>query len=173
MNKDMKINKQIRSTTSNKNSILDSKDKNSKKLDSKKLSSNLNLILRLKAFLTDIFLINMPILYITTYVVLDGKDNFLNNQLAIGICVFLYCFILFLFLNFSAQTPGFRYAQIALASNDDNKLKVSQVILFIILWIIEIAFVLPIIIYFTRKDRRSFHELISNTKIIYKENTKR
>lgn len=128
----------------------------------------LNLISRLKAFITDMFLINMPILYITTYIFLDGKEAFLNSQLAIALCELTYCFILFLFLALSGQTPGFKYAQIALISNDGSKPKALQAAVFIATWIIEITLVIPIIIYFTRKDRRSFHELLSNTKIIQK-----
>jgi len=38
---------------------------------------------RVKAFIIDLFIIGMPVFYISTYLVLGGKEDFLNNQLAI------------------------------------------------------------------------------------------
>ena len=49
---------------------------------------------RVKAFITDLFLIGMPIYYLTTYVFLGGKDDFLHNQTAIfgaNLAVALIC----------------------------------------------------------------------------------
>lgn len=34
---------------------------------------------RIKAFITDMFMINMPLLYLTTYVFLDGKEDFTHK----------------------------------------------------------------------------------------------
>ncbi len=129
---------------------------------------------RLKAFITDMFLLNMPILYITTYLLLDGKDDFLHNQFAISLCETLYCFILFLFFVTKGQTPGFRYAEIMLCSNVDinnqqRPPKAMQTLIFILVWLIELSFFLWIFL-FIRKDKKTLHELISNTKIVYKAN---
>ncbi|RDU73766.1 hypothetical protein CQA66_00855 [Helicobacter aurati] len=162
--------------------------------------SNGFLIPRLKAFITDMFLINMPLLYITTYLILDGKQDFLGNQIAIMLCVLCYCAILFFFLWKANQTPGFRYAEIMLVGIDSNtcresaqrtevhskrygtishresfvfyKPKAWQCCVFLIVWLIELSFFLWII-YFLRKDKRSLHEVVSGTKIIYKENPAR
>jgi len=38
---------------------------------------------RVKASIIDLFIIGMPVFYISTYLVLGGKEAFLNNQLAI------------------------------------------------------------------------------------------
>jgi len=49
---------------------------------------------RAKAFIIDLFLIGMPIYYLTTYVFLGGKDDFLHNQTAIfgaNLAVALIC----------------------------------------------------------------------------------
>ena len=53
---------------------------------------------RLKAFITDMFMINMPLLYLTTYVFLDGKEAFTHNQSVIFACGIGYGFITSLFL---------------------------------------------------------------------------
>lgn len=148
-------------------------------------SSKYNFLLpRLKAFITDMFLLNMPILYITTYVFLHGKEDFLQNQIAIFLCESLYCFLLFLFFVIKGQTPGFRYAEIMLCGdtkkeNKDSNLdmksktekppKVWQTFVFILAWLFELCFFLWIFA-FMRKDKRTLHEILSKTHIIYKPN---
>lgn len=142
---------------------------------------------RLKAFITDMFLLNMPILYITTYIFLQGKEDFLQNQMAIFLCEGLYCFLLFLFFVIKGQTPGFRYAEIMLCrdSNVVANVKVSkdfnmesgtekppkawQAFVFIVVWLVELCFFLWIFA-FMRKDKKTLHEIVSKTHIIYKPN---
>ena len=64
---------------------------------------------RVKAFITDMFMINMPLLYLCTYVFLDGREDFQQNHGAILACGLLYGVILSLFFALSSQTPGYRY----------------------------------------------------------------
>ncbi|TLD83162.1 RDD family protein [Helicobacter trogontum] len=155
-----------------------------------KLSRYNFLLPRLKAFITDMFLLNMPILYITTYVFLQGKEDFLHNQFAIFLCEGVYCIILFLFFVISGQTPGFRYAEIMLCrnSNAKNSTKISknsnvehdaqkpprawQSLVFILVWLFELCFFLWIFA-FLRKDKKTLHEIMSKTHIIYKPNPAR
>ncbi|RDU67164.1 hypothetical protein CQA53_02105 [Helicobacter didelphidarum] len=142
------------------------------------------LMARLKAFITDMFLLNMPLLYFTTYIVLDGKDEFLHNNIAIGLCEMSYCGILIFFFYFTGQSPGFRYAEIMLCQTRIQKsaqdiikmqpkkfLKPSllQTCIYVIVWLIELSFFLWIFS-FMRKDKRTLHEILSHTQIIYKEN---
>ena len=61
---------------------------------------------RIKAFITDMFMIYAPILYIITYVFLDGKDEFQASQLAPFIGVSMYGIIYALLVSKLAQTPG-------------------------------------------------------------------
>lgn len=134
------------------------------------------LVARLKAFITDMFLINIPILYITTYVFLHGKEDFLHNQLAIFLCETLYCFILLLFFVLKGQTPGFRYAEIMLCKDSNSATEtppsIWQAFIFISIWLIELCFFLWIFAFF-RKDKKTLHEVLSKTHIIYKQNPAR
>ena len=61
---------------------------------------------RIKAFITDMFMIYAPILYIITYVFLDGKDEFQASQLAPFIGVSVYGVVYALLVSKLAQTPG-------------------------------------------------------------------
>ena len=54
---------------------------------------------RVKAFIIDLFIIGMPIFYISTYLVLGGKEEFLNNQLAIFVVNSIISFIMCLFFS--------------------------------------------------------------------------
>lgn len=135
----------------------------------KRISKTNFLLARLKAFLTDMFLINMPILYIATYVFLKGKEDFLHNQFVIFTCTLLYCLILGIFFYVKGQTPGFKYAQIMLCSTDGRRLSISQILIYLFVWIVELSFFLWILM-FLRKDKKSLHEIISGTKIVYKPN---
>ncbi|MWV61457.1 hypothetical protein DCO58_09455 [Helicobacter saguini] len=198
-----------------------------------KISKNNFLIARLKAFITDMFLINMPILYFTTYVIVGDKNSFQANQIAILCCGLSYAFILVLFFYFSGQTPGFRYAEIMLVKDSKNTNNIEsklgnledskkstqdskniesnhtqdskksiqdskniesnhtitmkdsknteskpqkpsflQCVIFVFSWLVEITFFLWVFA-LLRKDKKTLHELLSGTKIIYKKNTRK
>lgn len=153
------------------------------------------LIPRLKAFITDMFLINMPLLYFVVYIIMGDKESFQHNHIVITLCEVMYCFILFLFLRFTGQTPGFRYAEIMLCSNTNNdkskkqssnekSIKDShsykyaptpnslQLFIYLLVWLIELSFFLWIFSFF-RKDKKTLHEIFSQTHIIYKPNPAR
>ena len=82
---------------------------------------------RIKAFITDMFMINMPLLYLTTYVFLDGKNDFTHNQSAILACGVGYGLIISLFLAFTSQTPGYRYMGLKLMQRQDSHSKKATI----------------------------------------------
>ena len=83
------------------------------------------------------------------------------------------------------QTPGFRYAEIMLCSDSsvsdkdfdgengtEKPPKAWQAFVFIVVWLIEVCFFLWIFA-FMRKDKKTLHEIVSKTHIIYKPNPAR
>lgn len=140
--------------------------KNRKNLPKKedKLLISSSIISRFKAFITDMFMIYIPILYITTYVVLDGKDDFLSNQIAVFVDVFLLGFILCIFFAKSGQSPGYRAYEIKLV--DKKTLKKPS--FFKAFWryfcfLLSGASVIGLFVCFFRKDKQNLHDLISGT----------
>lgn len=119
---------------------------------------------RIKAFITDMFLINMPILYITTYLVLGGKDEFLQSQMAHMVAEGLYMWICILFFYFSAQTPGFRYAQIAIISSSGEKASFLQAILF------ELLAIVGILGFVFAPKKPTLNERLARVRVVYKKN---
>lgn len=125
---------------------------------------------RIKAFITDIFMIYVPILYVTTYGILNGKDDFLENQLAIFIATFLLGLILSIFFTLSGQSPGFRAYEMELINIKTGK-KPSFILAFwrYLCFLFSATTIAGIILCFFRKDGRNLHDLLSNTMCIKKE----
>lgn len=122
---------------------------------------------RIIAFITDMFMINMPILYIA-YFVLGSKEAFLGSQMVIFVCVGLFGIILSLFIARNGQTPGYRYVGLKIIADDEAEGKVSFVVAFLryVLWIISMATLIGVCIAYFRQDRKTFYDLVCHTSVI-------
>lgn len=131
---------------------------------------------RLKAFITDMFMINMPLLYLTTYVFLDGKEAFTHNQSAIFACGIGYGFITSLFLALSTQTPGYRYMRLRLVQDSHtnnptqnctyHKVGFLRVCARYVLWVVGTSFLFGILIGLLRRDGKCLHDVLCKTQVI-------
>lgn len=127
---------------------------------------------RIKAFITDVFFILMPILYITTYAVLDGKNEFQNNQLAIFITNFLFGVIICLFQSIKAQTPGYKSQDIYLVNlKNGQKLGFFHALLRYICFVLAGFSLVGICLCFFRKDKLNLHDLLTNSAAVSKKQT--
>ncbi|CAD7288009.1 RDD family protein [Campylobacter suis] len=125
---------------------------------------------RIKAFVIDMFIIMMPILYIATYVVLDGKDEFLHSQLTIGVCQALFGVICALFFTLKAQTPGYKAQQIYLINlKTGRKISLIHAIFRYICFVLAGFSVVGLLICFFRKDRLNLHDILTSTSAVYKK----
>ena len=126
---------------------------------------------RIKAFILDIFLLAMPLLYFVTYGVLGTKESFQNNQLAIFIVWIVYGLITTIFFVKSAQTPGYRAQQIYLIDlKTGKKVKFQTLFLRYFIFIVGAAFIVGVVLCFFRKDRLNLHDLATQTAPIKKTN---
>ncbi|MBR8464185.1 RDD family protein [Campylobacter sp. faydin G-24] len=122
---------------------------------------------RFKAFIIDMFVIFMPILYIVTYVVLGSKEEFQHNQGAILICNVLFGLILSLFFTLLAQSPGYKAQKIYLVN-----LKTGRKVGFFMAVLRYICFVLAgfstigIVLCFFRKDKLNLHDILTQTAAV-------
>ncbi len=125
---------------------------------------------RIKAFIVDAFLIYTPILYIITYVVLDGSDDFQNSPFAPIIAIAIFGFISSVFISISGQTPGKKAYTIRIVDNNTKeKISFLRAYLRFVLMLFSCAFLVGIIISFYRRDRRAFHDLALNTSVVIDE----
>ena len=128
------------------------------------------IFLRIKAFIVDMFFIAMPLLYITTYLILGSKEAFQENQFAIAILWLVYGIITSIFITKSAQTPGYKFAEIYLID-----LKTGKKVSFFKAFLRFICFVLAgfsfigLLLCFFRKDKLNLHDLITQTAPVIKK----
>ena len=82
---------------------------------------NTYLIERIKAFIVDMFMIMMPIMYTTTYIVMDGKLDFQTNELARWATAVIYGIVVISFWKISGQTPGLKAYDLKLVESESSR----------------------------------------------------
>ena len=120
--------------------------------------------LRIKAFITDMFMIYAPILYIITYVVLGDKESFVNSQLAPLFGVALYGVIYATLLTKFAQTPGKKaYALRVLDAKSGKNISFFQALLRFVAFLFSATILIGLLFPLFREDKKALHDLISGT----------
>ena len=127
--------------------------------------------LKIKAFLTDAFMLLMPIMYVVFYLVMGGREDFAEHKLQGWFYILLPLIIVqTLFMYKTGQTPGYRAYHITLI-DEHTKKKPS---LFIILFrnlaaILSLFTFLGWALMFFRKDNKTLHDLLSATAVVNKK----
>ena len=126
---------------------------------------------KIKALITDLFMIYAPILYLIAYVVMDGKEDFLSSQIAPLMGVLLYGIIYALFISKLGETPGKKAYEIKVV--DAKTLKnisffraFCRFIAFLFSATILIGLALPLY----RKDKKALHDILCKTLEIKEKN---
>ena len=126
---------------------------------------------RIKALITDMFMIYAPILYIITYVFLDGKDEFQASQIAPLVGVSLYGLIYALLVAKFGQTPGKKAYFIKVV--DAKTLKpigflraLWRFVAFLFTGTTFLGLFLPFFRNKYKNDNKALHDLMANTLVI-------
>ena len=128
------------------------------------------IFLRIKAFIVDMFFIAMPLLYITTYLILGSKEAFQENQFAIAIVWAIYGFITSIFIAKSAQTPGYKFSQIYLIDlKTGRKISFFKAFLRFVCFILAGFSIVGLFLCFFRKDKLNLHDLLTQTAPVIKK----
>ena len=117
---------------------------------------------RVKAFIVDLFIISIPLLYITTYVILDGKDDFQHNQTAIFGVWAVFGLIQTAFFARGAQSPGYRSQNLYVVGADGKKADFFTYLLRYILFVAGFIFGGSFLCFF-RPDKRNLHDVLTKT----------
>ncbi|WP_419774365.1 RDD family protein [Halarcobacter sp.] len=123
---------------------------------------------RLKAFLTDLFLITTPIFYIVIYLIMGSGEEFAQNR-GNGWIIILGVNLLIIvsFWLFKGQTPGLKAYGLKLVNNGTlDKINIFQALLRYILTLFSIITIILMFFPYLRKDRKTFQDVFSNTLII-------
>ena len=130
--------------------------------------------MKTKAFLTDSFMLLMPIMYIVFYIIMGGRDGFANDK-AIGWLYILIPLVIIqtIFMFRTAQTPGYRAYNILLIDNQTGgKASLGLIIFRNLSAILSMVTIIGWIMMYFRKDSKTLHDLLSGTATIIKESTK-
>ncbi|WP_321313060.1 RDD family protein [Halarcobacter sp.] len=122
---------------------------------------------RIKAFLVDMFMIMMPIMYVTTYLIMDGKDDFQSSQEARWITAGVFGLIIIVFWIAKGQTPGYKaYSLKLIDNNTKNKISLGKAILRYFLFLFSATTILLAFIPFFRKDKKTIQDILSNSTVV-------
>ena len=126
---------------------------------------------KIKAFITDSFMLLMPIMYVVFYLVMGSREGFGEDRLMGWIYILVPLVIVqTLFFTFSAQTPGYRAYNLMLIDESTGKKPSLFIIIFRNLSAILSFFtIFGWVMMFFRKDRKTLHDLLSNTAVITKQ----
>ncbi|WP_419771095.1 MAG: RDD family protein [Candidatus Marinarcus sp.] len=122
---------------------------------------------RIKAFIVDMFMIMMPLAYLTTYVFMNGKDDFQGNEEARWSLSLIYGLIIIIFWVIKGQTPGLRAYNLKLI-DEKTKERISllkataRYLCFLFSAMTIVLAFLP----FFRKDKKTFQDVVSHTLVI-------
>ena len=123
---------------------------------------------RLKAFLTDTFLITTPIFYIVIYLIMGSGAQFAENRaLGWGIIIGVHAIIILIFWLKNGQTPGLKAYDLKLVDNlTKQRVSVIQVLIRYTTTLFAVVSVFLLFTPFFNKDKKTFQDILSNTTII-------
>ncbi len=122
---------------------------------------------RVKALITDMFMIYAPILYITAYLIMDGKDDFQSSELAPIMGVTIYGFIYALLLSKFGQTPGKKAYELKVVDDKTGEyIGFFKSIFRFVAFLFTAATLLGLLLPFYRKDNKALHDLLCGTIVV-------
>ena len=124
--------------------------------------------LKIKAFLTDAFMLVMPIMYVVFYLIMGGREGFAEHKMLGWVYILLPLVIVqTLFMWKTGQTPGYRAYNLSLIDIHTDKRPSLFVIIFRNLAsILSLFTFFGWFIMFFRKDHKTLHDLLSATAVV-------
>jgi len=127
--------------------------------------------LRLKAFLTDTFMITMPILYIIIYLVMGDREGF-REHMGEGwlYIVAIHMAIVVLLWRFKAQTPGMKAYNLYLEDpqSENGKPGWIKCLLRYVMMQTAILSVIGLVLPFVMRGKEGLQDLVSGTCIVHR-----
>jgi len=126
---------------------------------------------KIKAFLTDAFMLVMPIMYVVFYLIMGGREGFSEHKMLGWVYILIPLIIAqTLFMWKTGQTPGYRAYNLSLIDMETGE----RPSLFIIVFR-NLAAILSLFTFFGwfmmffRKDHKTLHDLLSATSVVKTE----
>ncbi|MFT5659591.1 MAG: putative RDD family membrane protein YckC [Sulfurimonas sp.] len=141
-------------------------NKNNQTTDKKQTINPTYYIYRIKALIVDLFMIYMPIMYIMTYGVLDGKEALQGSSIAPLIATIIYGFIYAAFLSRTGQTPGKKAYEIKVVdSKTFENIGFFRAFLRFFVFLFTVTTLIGLFLPVLRKDNKLLHDILLSTTI--------
>jgi len=125
------------------------------------------LVNRIKAFITDTFMILMPLMYVVFYLIMGSREEFAQHMIAGWIYIFgPHFFIIIGFWFFKSQTPGYKAYDIKLVNKNLQKPTIFQLIIRYFSFVLSSLLIFGLFLAIARRDKKTLHDLISGTMLI-------
>lgn len=125
-------------------------------------------VLRLKALITDIFMIYLPLLYIITYVVLGSKEAFQESFWGPFSAVLLYGIIDALFWWKNGQSPGKKMFELKIVDCETQKtLSFPRAFLRFVAFLFSATILIGVLLPLFRKDKKTLHDLVTRSCVVH------
>ncbi len=149
-----------------KGKIVDYQKSNTKEMG--KISLNASVLTQIKAAITDLFMLVMPLMYISIYLILGGREGFSQNMaIGWGYILIPYLIISVIFLMIKGQTPGLKAYEIKLVNKKNNKaINIFQAIIRQSISLLTTISIVGLLFPFFRKDHRTIQDIIASTTVI-------
>ncbi len=152
------------------------KTKESQSLHSKKkedFSLNASVLTQIKAAITDLFMLIMPLMYLSIYILLGGREGFSQNILiGWGYILIPYLIISVIFLMTKGQTPGLKAYEVKVVNNKNKQnINIFQAIIRQTISLLTTISIIGLLFPFFRKDHRTIQDIIASTAVIDFPNT--
>ncbi len=122
---------------------------------------------RVKAFITDLFMIYAPILYLVAYVAMNGKDDFQTSELAPLAAVTLYGLVYATLISKFGQTIGKKAYDIKVVDHKTGEyINFFRAVLRFFAFLFTATTLIGLILPFYRKDKKALHDLICGTFVV-------
>ncbi len=119
---------------------------------------------KIKAFITDLFMIYIPILYFMTYIVMGDKESFIHSNFAPFVAVLLYGVIYAIFLAKTGQTPGKKaYSIKVVDEKSKNNISFFRAFLRFVSFLFGVTILIGIILPFYTNKKQALHDIIAKT----------
>jgi len=127
---------------------------------------------KIKSFITDMFMLMMPLSYFTTYFILDGKNDFQANEIAKWGVSIAFGIVSMIFWNKSGQTPGYKAYEVKIVDKDTHEnISYMQGTIRYIIFIVSYSILFGMLVPLFRKDKQSLHDMLSDSCVISFPNT--
>ncbi|MBT3882187.1 MAG: RDD family protein [Campylobacteraceae bacterium] len=135
---------------------------------------NATLLSRAKAFVTDSFMIVMPLMYLSIYLIMGGRELFEQNMLLGWLFILVpYLIITVLFIVIKGQTPGLKAYEIKIVDNRTHEnISIFTATLRFLLFVLSIISIIGVLIPLFRKDSKTIQDLLASTAVINYPNEK-